>query len=103
MTNREASIAMGETELAPGVWGYTVENEQGLWVPIINAENPGSGDVSRYLDGLPKDRPVHFPCVISERLAGMLLRRGFVGEPLEDDDLHMVRLPTCIEGSRNDL
>lgn len=65
--------------LAPGVRGYTVDmGEQGLYIPLIDAEAPGSGDVGRYLDSLPKDRRVVVPNVISARLAGMLDRRGFV-------------------------
>ena len=36
-----------------------------------------------YLDSLPKDRRVVFPCVVSDRLAGMLTRRGF--SPGDDD------------------
>ena len=48
-----------------------------LYVPIIEAERPGSGDVGRYLDSLPRDRRVVIPNVMSERLAGMLERRGF--------------------------
>lgn len=65
-------------ELAPGVFGYTMEDEHALWIPIIQAERPGSGAVSRYLDSLPLDRTVRVPNVISGRLEGMLERRGFV-------------------------
>lgn len=64
--------------LAPGVRGYTVDlGERGLYVPLIEAENPGSGDVGRYLDSLPRDRRVVVPNVVSARLLGMLQRRGF--------------------------
>lgn len=65
-------------EIAPGVRGYTIENERGLYIPVVWAVNEGNGDVSRFLDTLPRDRRVVFPTVISKRLAEMLLRRGFV-------------------------
>ncbi len=64
--------------LAPGVLGYTVDMPDGtLNIPYIQAERPGSGDVARYLDSLPRDRRVCVPCVLSERLWMMLERRGF--------------------------
>lgn len=66
-----------EPYLAPGVRGYTVEQNGELYVPLIIADRPGSGDVGRYLDSLPRDRTVKFPNVLSERLEQMLLRRGF--------------------------
>lgn len=68
-----------EPELAPGVRGYTVDSgDKGFYVPLIYAEDEGSGAVGAYLDGLPRDRRVVFPTVLSGRLAGMLQRRGFV-------------------------
>ena len=63
--------------LAPGVIGYTVDVGPDLYVPLIEAMKPGSGDVGRYLDSLPIDRRIVVPNVISARLAGMLARRGF--------------------------
>ena len=63
--------------LAPGVVGYTVDVGPDLYVPLIEASKPGSGDVGRYLDSLPRDRRVVVPNVISARLEGMLARRGF--------------------------
>lgn len=73
-----ASRAMGEEELAPGVWGHRFDTPEGIYIPVINASRPGSGEVGRYLDSLPRDRRVVFPVVISERLRGMLEQRGFV-------------------------
>lgn len=64
-------------ELAPRVTGYTVETDDGLYVPVITAEREGSGDVGRFLDSLPKDRRVVVPNVVNPRLEGMLIRRGF--------------------------
>lgn len=67
-----------EELLAPGVAGYTVDMpDGGLNIPWIRAVVPGSGDVGRYLDSLPQDRRIFFPCILSERLAEMLVRRGF--------------------------
>lgn len=72
-----ASRAMAEEELAPGVWGYRCDTPEGIYFPVINAARPGSGDVARFLDSLPRDRRVVFPTVLSDRLRGMLERRGF--------------------------
>ena len=70
-------LLTGEERLGPGVRGYTLEFGRGLYVPWIAAEREGQGDVGRYLDALPCNQRVVFPNVISPRLAGMLLRRGF--------------------------
>jgi hypothetical protein len=68
----------GLVEIGPGVNGYLFDlGEQGLYIPFIEAQNPGSGDVARYLDNLPRDRRIVFPTVLSPRLLGMLKRRGF--------------------------
>jgi hypothetical protein len=64
-------------ELAPGVFGYTVDSPNGLYVPLVIAKNPGNGDVGRYLDSLPTNRRVIVPDVLNPQLAGMLERRGF--------------------------
>jgi len=66
-----------EPELAPGVRGYTLEVGGDLWLPLIYAEDEGSGQVGEYLDSLPFDRTVVVPNILSGRLAGMLKRRGF--------------------------
>jgi hypothetical protein len=70
-------LLTGQERLAPGVFGYATETDRGLYVGWIAAEREGSGDVGRYLDQLPRDRRVVFPTILSLRLAGMLLRRGF--------------------------
>jgi hypothetical protein len=66
-----------EPELAPGVQGYLIETDQGIYIPVISATQPGSGQVATFLESLPTDRRVVFPSVISARLESMLLRRGF--------------------------
>lgn len=66
-----------EPELAPGVRGIRFETPQGIYIPLITAEAPGSGAVSAYLDTLPRDQRIVFATVISEQLAEMLYRRGF--------------------------
>lgn len=72
-------IDMGnEPILAPGVRGVLFDRADGIWIPYIRAENPGSGDVGRYLDSLPTDRRILFPTVLSPRLREMLERRGYV-------------------------
>jgi hypothetical protein len=77
--------AQGMGQLAPGVFGYTVERDGMLLIPFLAANHEGSGDVGRFLDGLPHHRVVGFPNVVSRRLAGMLARRGFVAEVMELD------------------
>jgi len=66
-----------EPEIAPGVHGYMIEEGDVLWIPVIWAQSPGQGDVKRFLDGLPRDKTVRFPTVLSRQLAAMLNRRGF--------------------------
>jgi len=79
-------LLTGHERLASGVFGYTTETDGGLYVGWIAAEHEGSGDVGRYLDSLPHDRRVVFPTVLSSRLVGMLLRRGFtVGEEYAEE------------------
>lgn len=64
--------------LAAGVQGVTFSDPDGaLVINWIAAEHEGSGDVSRYLDALPTDRTVRVVGVTSDRLAGMLDRRGY--------------------------
>jgi hypothetical protein len=67
-----------EPEIAPGVHGYLIEEDNVLWIPVIWAQTPGQGDVGRFLDGLPRDKTVRFPTVLSAQLAIMLGRRGFL-------------------------
>jgi hypothetical protein len=69
---------MGEGLIAPGVYGWLFDMPNGIYIPVISATNPGSGDVGRFLDSLPKDRAIKFPTVMSPVLRGMLLRRGFL-------------------------
>lgn len=66
-----------EPELGPGVRGCAFDTPKGIYIPLLRAEQPGSGDVARFLDALPTDRRVAFPCVISVWLAEMLRKRGF--------------------------
>lgn len=77
MTDAMTDAPLSLDTLAPGVLGYTCEEKGELWIPLIHAETPGSGQVAAYLDSLPRDRTVIVPNVLSPRLAGMLLRRGF--------------------------
>jgi hypothetical protein len=65
-------------ELAPGVQGYTVDTDHGLYVPLIESTEERQGNVGRYLDSLPTDRRVVVPNVINGLLADMLHRRGFI-------------------------
>lgn len=66
-----------EPVLGPGVRGTAFDTPKGIYIPLISADREGSGNVSAFLDSLPADRRVVFPCVINSKLAGMLQRRGF--------------------------
>jgi hypothetical protein len=74
--------ALFDSEIGPGVTGYTMDIRGDLYVPLIQAVHPGNGDVGRYLDSLPTGCRIVVPNVISARLEGMLLRRGF--EPIAE-------------------
>src|ERR1035437_6782210 len=76
VTPEDAAEAMGEQQLAPGVHGWLFDTANGIYIPFISADKPGTGDVARFLDSLPRDRAVKFPTVLSAPLRGMLLRRG---------------------------
>lgn len=89
---------MKEPLLAEGVRGFAFNTNNGIYLTAIRAETPGSGKVSKFLDALPLDKRVVFPVVVSPKLRGMLLRRGFtekweVGEPYQDDVPVMERRP----------
>lgn len=81
MTVQNGEIVMDPAKLTdalgPGVSGYSVDTEAGLYIPVVQASNPGNGDVGRWLDSLPKDRRIVFASVFSTRLVGMLERRGW--------------------------
>ena len=78
---KEGDPLLSLCRLAPGVVGYAIDcGPRGLYVPIINATDEGKGDVGRFLDRLKKLPLVKVPNVLSPRLRGMLLRRGFVVE-----------------------
>lgn len=62
-------------QLAPGVRGYAIAHGDAIYVPWIDAVKEGSGDVGRFLDSLPPGTKI--PNVISDRLVGMLQRRGW--------------------------
>jgi hypothetical protein len=76
-----------EDMLAPGVKGYAIVTEKGLYIPFIAAVVPGEGKVSAFLDTLPKDRRVVFPTVLNSKLQGMLQRRGFTTSLEEGEDI----------------
>lgn len=75
------SVPGDEPLLAEGVRGHAFNEPNGIWIPVIYAITPGSGDVSRFLDRLPRERAVWFPSVINAQLAAMLARRGFQCHP----------------------
>lgn len=66
-----------EPTIAVGVRGMAFDMTSGIYISLVIAEKPGNGDVSRFLDHLPKDRRVVFPSVLNPKLRAMLARRGF--------------------------
>lgn len=79
-------IDMGnEPLLGPGVRGLLFDRLDGVWIPYIRAEKPGSGDVGRYLNSLPTDRRIIFPTVLSPQLREMLERRGYTHQMVACD------------------
>lgn len=76
----DSALVTHMPEVGPGVRGHAFEENGELWITVLVAEVEGAGDVARYLDGLPADRRIVVPTVISGRLAGMLARRGFALE-----------------------
>lgn len=77
-------------QLAPGVLGCIEDKGDCLVVIWLEAEEEGSGDVGRWLDRLDPATAVIVMEVLSERLRGMLTRRGFT--PVEDTK-HLTRIP----------
>ena len=76
-TEGDVLVVGNEPRIAAGVRGTAFDLPEGIYIPLLRAENPGNGDVSRFLDSLPTDRRVVFPSVISRKLDEMLARRGF--------------------------
>lgn len=66
-----------EPILAPGVRGFLFDRPDAIYIPVIYAEKEKAGNVSKYLDSLPKDRNVVFCTVVSSDLREMLTRRGY--------------------------
>ncbi len=102
LTKEGDECPMEGEQLAPGVRGYAVEKEDGLYIPVIIAEKQGNGDVGRFLDSLPRHKPIKIPSVVSSRLRGMLARRGFIRGFEEDAEFGTVEiwtLPALAESS----
>ncbi|MGC2234243.1 MAG: hypothetical protein WBA09_22270 [Candidatus Acidiferrum sp.] len=68
----------GDRPLALGVLGVAYEAGGLIYIPLIMAAREGSGDVGRFLDRL--SARCRIISVTSARLAGMLMRRGWICE-----------------------
>jgi hypothetical protein len=68
---------MTHEPLGPGVNGLVKIFPDKIEILGLRAEVEGSGDVGRWLDQLPTDCLIRVPNVTSDRLKGMLSRRGF--------------------------
>lgn len=88
-------------ELGPGVYGRLYHVGEAVIIPTVASNDPGKGNVARWLDTLPRDKPVIFLTVINTKLRGMLLRRGFrhtrLHHPLIDGFDGYARLPGMAE------
>ena len=76
--SEEGSMCDPADELSPGVFGYAIRSGDAIYIPDIRAKKEGSGAVGRFLDSLDASLTWRIPNVISARLEGMLIRRGFV-------------------------
>jgi hypothetical protein len=65
-------------EIGAASGGYAIEHDGAIYIPVVYMTNPGRGAGGRFLDALPRDRTIKFPCVMNPVLVGMLERRGFV-------------------------
>lgn len=56
-----------------------MEHDGVIYVPLLMADNPGNGALSRYLDQLEAstDKAIRIPNVINPRLEAYLARRGY--------------------------
>lgn len=87
-----------EPELAPGVRGVLFDKPEGIYIPSIVAEKPGSGKVGVYLDSLPTDRRVVVIAPFTPQLTNMLRDRGFV-QGLEYSQEHHCNVAIMVRGA----
>ncbi len=83
-SRKGARIVPGhEPEIAPGIRGILFDRADGIYIPLIRSVNPDQGVVSKFVDDLPTDRKVIFPCVMSPALEHILTKRGFKFKVIE--------------------
>ena len=75
----EENMRAQAVPIAQGVLGilFRDPHDGALIVNYVWAEREGAGDVGRWLDALPAELTVRVIAVTSDRLAGMLARRGY--------------------------
>ncbi len=67
-----------EPVIGEGIRGVALDRGPlGIWIPLVSTEQPGTGQLGRWLDDLPNDRRVVFPTVIHPRLVVALVNRRF--------------------------
>lgn len=73
---------MSAVDLAPPLSGYTIsKTERVVYLPAVMSEDEGKGNVGLLLLSLQETHDVVIvPGVVSERLLGMLQRRGYHAE-----------------------
>lgn len=76
-----------EPFIGDGVRGCAFDTPAGIYIPLIAADQPGTGAVAKFLDGLPFGYRIVFPTVINAKLREMLRRRRFVDAIDEGHDV----------------
>lgn len=85
--------------VAPGVLAFVndLRDLNITVIPAVIAMHEGNGDVGRWIDGLPRHRAIAFIEVGSDRLRGMLTRRGYIDAKMQVQDVGpadcMIRWP----------
>jgi hypothetical protein len=82
-TIQAGTVGQPDYEIGPGVFGYAIEHDSKIYIPIVRSMVPCEGNVRRWLDTL-SSRCV-FPNVITPIFADMLCRRGYLPH-LEHDE-----------------
>ena len=85
---------MGQLPLPDEFDGWAWRQDDGSYIiSFITAKNPGRGHFSKFIDQkMQEETCIKVPTVMSDRLLGALVRRGFMPEVEEDEKLGPVDL-----------
>ena len=82
----EPIIPGREDQLAPGLRGCAMEHHGAIYLPLLFADKPGNGALTRFLDELEAEYTVKVPTVLNDDLAAYLVRRGYRFSIENDED-----------------